>query len=229
MCGTIHDIKLPSYPLALRGRFNPIDFKSRAQRNTVNCEGIAKRTFQDIEIKWSIAGHLMNYLRAKLNLRDDARRIFCHGHSAFTSIAISIKFPRVTSHLLFMRSCGTHREHTHVEHSIAYILVIRATLRIGNRHYCRRDYPQCIRPFLISSLCPIESLSSLSVLLEMYLLNLTGIFIFRMHTCIVLFLYFRQFLPSHYTLSNYVMSIVIQFADEYLRFYRIYFYVTICF
>lgn len=67
---TIHDIKLPPHPLILRGRFNPIDFKSCAQRNAVNCEGAAKRTFRNIEIKWSIAGHLMNYLCTKLNLGD---------------------------------------------------------------------------------------------------------------------------------------------------------------
>lgn len=67
---TIHDIKLLPHLLALRGRFNPIDFKSCAQRNTVNCEGAAKRTFRNIEIKWSISGHLMNYLCTKLNLRN---------------------------------------------------------------------------------------------------------------------------------------------------------------
>jgi len=32
-----------------------------------------KRTFQNIEIKWSIAGHLMNYLRTKLNLQTSIR------------------------------------------------------------------------------------------------------------------------------------------------------------
>lgn len=41
---TIHDIKLlPAAPLALRGRFNPIDFKSRAQRSTVNCEDVSEK------------------------------------------------------------------------------------------------------------------------------------------------------------------------------------------
>lgn len=39
---TIHGIKLPPHPLALRDRFNPIDFKSCAQRNNVNCEGQRK-------------------------------------------------------------------------------------------------------------------------------------------------------------------------------------------
>lgn len=75
-CSTIHDIKLPPHPLALHDRFNPIDFKSPAQRNTMNCEDVTKRTFQNIEIKWSIAGHLMNYLRAKLNLGGQHTRNF---------------------------------------------------------------------------------------------------------------------------------------------------------